>query len=583
VGLKTLILVGIILLSTVSGFAAMESAEDLIRVRATPESPHQLAALSQYEAYGVSEIPPHRLGRSYEFELPSHELEGFLSSGFLHEILSRNRNVWDDKEYFSYQEVHETLLSVVAQYPHLAVMENLGFSTRDSVIIWGLKLSDNPHLQEDEPDVLLNAVIHAREPVNANILMAFIEEMTTGYGSDPEITMLMDNTEIWVIPILNPEGYLYVETGIPNPWWRKNKRDNDEDDEFEGVLYEYCGTAFPSFPDGVDLNRNYQQGWSDAGSSMQCSIVYRGPSYFSENESMLEQRLFAREQMVAAISFHSYSEYVGYCGNDPAGIQLCQDLADSILKESGTSSYDAEFFYGSGQSYWWMHAEHGTQAYLIETATEFFPTGAARIASIVENNLNGIRTLLNRVHGAGISGHVFEAGTSKPLVAEVAISGEPQINNPRMSEPVHGRFSRLLLPGNYTVTASLEGYHDAVIEDVVVQEGAPSWVDIPLVPIMSGAPEAPERLSLQQNHPNPFNPRTTIHFTLDRQQQVTLTVYNMAGRPITVLTDMIFGPGQHTAHWNGLDSAGLAVASGTYLLRLQTEDRAESQKIMLVK
>lgn len=129
-------------------------------------------------------------------------------------------------------------------------MENLGFSTRDSVIIWGLKLSDNPHLQEDEPDVFLNAVIHAREPVSSNILMAFIEEMTTGYGSDPEITMLMDNTEILVAPILNPEGYLYVETGIPYPWWRKNKQDNGEDDEFEGVLYEYCGTAFPSIPNG---------------------------------------------------------------------------------------------------------------------------------------------------------------------------------------------------------------------------------------------------------------------------------------------------------------------------------------------
>lgn len=90
---------------------------------------------------------------------------------------------------------------------------------------------------------------------------------------------------------------------------------------------------------------------------------------------MLELRFFAREQMVAAISFHSYSEYVGYCGDDPAGIQLFQDLAGSILKENGTSSYDAEFFYGSGQSYWWMHARHGTQAFLIETATEFSPQG----------------------------------------------------------------------------------------------------------------------------------------------------------------------------------------------------------------
>lgn len=581
--LKLLIFISFFLPSIAGAAAASEPEVGYTHIRVLPETQKELESLSIFEPCGISEIPPHRLGRAYDFEIPNSEMEDFNNLNISYETLPRNRNVWNTRDFFSYQEIHDTLSATVAQYPNIATMENLGVSTRDGLIIWALKLSDNPQIQEDEPDVLLNALIHAREPVSASILMGFIEEMTTGYGVDAEITTLVNNTEIWIIPILNPEGYLYVETGIPDPWWRKNKRENAGDDVFSGVVFGYCGSAFPSYPDGVDLNRNYKEGWQNAGSDVACSLDYRGPYYFSENESLLEKALFEREQMVAAISFHSYSEYVGYCGSDPAGLQLCQEMADSITKESGSASYGAEFFYGYGQSYNWMYWELGVQAYLVETGTEFFPTGATRIDGIVGNNLNGIRTLLNRVHGAGISGHVFDATNNEPLVAEVIISGEPQINQPRMSEPLFGRFSRLTLPGSYTVTARLAGYHDTVLENIIVNEGVPTPVDIPLINLLSVAPESPALFSLKQNYPNPFNPSTSIEFDIDQDQRVRVLVYDMSGRQIAILADQLYAAGAHHAQWDGRDSAGLAVSSGTYLVRFLSGEVVQSRKIMLVR
>ncbi len=561
-------------------------ATEITTIRVRPDTPAQLEMLAGFEAYGVSEIPPHRLGRSYDFELPDFELVNLASLGLPYEIIQPNRNVWNDEDYVSYQEMHDLLLAVVADHPDIAVMENLGVSTRDGIIIWGLKLSDNPGLQEDEPDVHFDAVIHAREPVNLNIIAAFIEQMTDGYGTDPDITALIDDTEIWITPIMNPEGYLYVETGIDSPWWRKNKRDNDEDGDFEGVVYESCGSEYPSYPDGVDLNRNYQEGWSSAGSSAECSIVYRGPAYFSENESQLQQTLFAREQMVAAISFHSYSQYVGYCGNHPAGIGLCHDIAGSILKENGATGYDAEFFYGNGQTYNWMYWEQGVEAYLIETATEFFPSGAARINDIVANNLNGMRTLLDRVHGNGIHGHAYDAVTLEPLVAEVAISNDPAINQARTTEPEHGRFWRLLVPGIYSVTVSLEGYHSAIIEDLVVLEGVPLAVEIPLYPLTVGVGDFPTSFALEQNHPNPFSPSTAIRYTLSPElagADVELCIYDLSGRRVRRFDESSRTAGIHTLNWDGRDEQGFELPAGVYLYRLRVGEQTSSRKMLLAR
>jgi len=83
--------------------------------------------------------------------------------------------------------------------------------------------------------------------------------------------------------------------------------------------------------------------------------------------------------------------------------------------------------------------------------------------------------------------------------------------------------------------------------------------------------------------PNPFNPHTSVAFTVDRAQHVEIAVYDLSGRRVTLLADQVFGPGEHTTHWDGRDDAGRAAASGTYVVRFVADRRAESRKIMLVR
>ncbi len=95
--------------------------------------------------------------------------------------------------------------------------------------------------------------------------------------------------------------------------------------------------------------------------------------------------------------------------------------------------------------------------------------------------------------------------------------------------------------------------------------------------------EVPKPIAQLSVHPNPFNPRTTISFSIDHPQNVQLAIYDMTGKRIAVLADRTFETGAHSMDWQGKDLQGRAVASGTYLLRMITEERVTSEKMMLVR
>ena len=96
--------------------------------------------------------------------------------------------------------------------------------------------------------------------------------------------------------------------------------------------------------------------------------------------------------------------------------------------------------------------------------------------------------------------------------------------------------------------------------------------------------ETPQsRFSLLQNHPNPFNPSTTISFSLRERGAVSLAVYDVAGRLVRVLIDGVKEAGSHDVAWNGKDSAGRGVASGVYFYRLEAGEFIETRKMVLLR
>ena len=118
----------------------------------------------------------------------------------------------------------------------------------------------------NEPKLLYNAIHHAREPASLSNIIFYMWYLLERYSIDPEVKYLVDNTQMYFVPCINPDGYIYNENTDPDGGglWRKNRRNH-------GGHY------------GVDLNRNYGFNWgfnNQGSSSSSQSETYRGDSAF---------------------------------------------------------------------------------------------------------------------------------------------------------------------------------------------------------------------------------------------------------------------------------------------------------------
>lgn len=213
-------------------------------------------------------------------------------------------------EYHSYSEIMLGLQGLTTS--PIAWVESVGSSV-DGRPILAIKISDFPNVKErHEPDILFVGLHHAREWISAEVPYYFAYRLVELYDLDPEVKRFVDNCEIWIVPVLNPDGLEFSRTYFDCPdcpggnarYWRKNRVNNGD------------GTF------GVDLNRNYgtfnwgqdvEDGISD-GSSITSDVTYWGPYPFSEPETVAMRDLIldVENDFQAVVSYHSYWQMIAY-------------------------------------------------------------------------------------------------------------------------------------------------------------------------------------------------------------------------------------------------------------------------------
>lgn len=228
--------------------------------------------------------------------------------------------------YHTYEETGHFLDSMHTEYPAITTDSvTIGYSLENRSI-WAFKISDNPEVDEDEPEMLYTGLHHAREPMTIEVLLYYITHLLENYGVDPEVTDLVNNNELWFVPVLNPDGYEYNRQTYPDGggMWRKNRRDNGD------------GTF------GVDLNRNYgfKWGYDDIGSSpVTNSQTYRGSAPFSEPEIQVVRDFVLAHDFVACINYHSVAELFllpwGYEYSQPTDFLTDWTFGDSAAFYTG--------------------------------------------------------------------------------------------------------------------------------------------------------------------------------------------------------------------------------------------------------
>jgi hypothetical protein len=207
--------------------------------------------------------------------------------------------------FHSLPEIEAKFRSAAENNSDIAVLYDLGKlypnddgstkTSHEGRHFWALKISDNPHINEsDEPDILYIGMHHAREWMTTEMMVWLMEHILADYGANDTITQIVDTRELWLVPVMNPDGFVYTET---QRTWRKNRRDNGDG----------------SF--GVDPNRNYGYEWGhdDTGSSPDPgNDLYRGPSPFSEPCTQIVRDLALDVGFDLGISFHTYTEVMGF-------------------------------------------------------------------------------------------------------------------------------------------------------------------------------------------------------------------------------------------------------------------------------
>lgn len=255
----------------------------------------------------------------------------------------------------TYDEINAVLDEMVSVFPNLITgKESIG-QTLEGREMWMVKISDNPGVNESEPEVLYTALHHAREPVGAMQMLFYMWYLLENYDNDPFIQTLVDNTEMYFIPVVNPDGYVYNQTTNPNGggMWRKNRRDNG----VPGCL-------------GIDLNRNYAYMWglNNSGSSGDpCAETYRGESAFSEPETAAVRDFCESHEFIGALNYHTYANLLLY----PWGYAADPCSDDAIFHAHATlMTQDNHYTFGpgyttiyetNGGSDDWMYGEQTTK------------------------------------------------------------------------------------------------------------------------------------------------------------------------------------------------------------------------------
>jgi hypothetical protein len=330
--------------------------------------------------------------------------------------------------YLTYSEILDAMDLMQLLYPELvSIRQRTGDEvTHQGRPIYWLRISDHAMEDEEEPEVLYTALHHAREPMSMMQMIYYMWYLLENYGKDPEATYLVNNTELYFIPCVNPDGYIYNQMIAPDGggYWRKNLRDNDEN----GVFDEQ--------EDGVDINRNYAYQWgvdNEGSSGNPSSAVYRGPAPFSEPETRAVKEFVEKHNVFVALNYHAYGNYFiypwGYTEEQNPELSTFKNYGELMALDNGFAhgtSLETVGYPTNGSSDDWMYAEHGIYAMTPELGEGFWPH-ESEIVPLSQASLKNNLALAHLPHRYAVTSELtgpFFTGLSGTIDVSIKSYGE---------------------------------------------------------------------------------------------------------------------------------------------------------------
>ncbi|TSA26047.1 MAG: T9SS C-terminal target domain-containing protein [Bacteroidetes bacterium] len=378
------------------------------------------------------------------------ELEKLKASGLEYVITNPDLNASGQhfrdqavlESYHNYDQLIALADSLATNYPAICSKILLG-TTPQNRQLGILKISDNVNINENEAEIMFDGGIHGDEIMGPEIVIRYARDLCLGYGIDSTLTDLINNREIWLYYLVNPDGF------------------------FGGIRYN---------SNGVDINRDAGFMWGGEGYS---------PAPFSQPETKILRSLWLTHNFSLYSNFHGGTEVIAlpwsYRTSQPSDWAQMYHLADVYADTSGypylIHGQGCNMMYqilGSTKDY--QYGILGQVGWSMELS-ELKQPPSSQIPMYYNYNKPAITEMIRQV-GWGVEGIISDSVTGSPIKAAIFVGSY----YPVFTDPQVGDYHKYILPGTYSITVKASGYETRTITGVTVPAQGSAVANIQLVP-----------------------------------------------------------------------------------------------------
>jgi hypothetical protein len=481
-------------------------------------------------------------GKTVEIVVSPRTAEWFISQKFNYRIIENTdskgiitsldlKQAMEWESYPSYDQYDSIMQSFATLHPALCQLDTIGISIYGKLVL-ALKISDNADIDEDEPETFFSSTIHGDETGGFVMMLHLADYLIKNYSTDSRVKNLVDNLEIWINPLANPDGTYHTGNTISSPI-----RDN---------------------ANGYDLNRNFPDPET--------------PNTEKQKETIDMMKFLREHKFVLSANFHSGEEVVNYPWDRWSFLHADNDWFYSISRKyadtvhlNSVVGYMTFMENGVTNGYDWYKINGGRQDFVTwelqgrEVTIELddsYVTPAANLTSLWQYNRY---SLLGYLENAlyGIHGTVKDELTGAPVNAKVFISNHDKDSSHVYSDPLSGSFVRLIAPGTWDILFIASGYFSKEIKDVTVADGQKTALDVKLIPILNPL-DTVQTYELIL-YPNPAKEYMKVILPEWQIGIIKVRIYNSLG---VKLADYI----EHTLEGLALEISVTNLAEGAYSL-----------------
>jgi hypothetical protein len=465
---------------------------------------------------------------------------------------------WDS--YPTYNAYVQMMTQFQTAHPDICKIIEAGTTVQGRKILFA-KITKDVNLRQAKPQFMYSSSMHGNETVGYIMMLRLIDTLVNSYGTDSRITNMVNNVEIWINPLANPDGTYHANDTTVNGATRSNAN-------------------------GVNLNRNFPD--PAAGQ--------HPDGYAWQPETIAMMNLESNNNFTLAANFHSGAEVVNYPWDTWSKLHpdnkwyqsISRRFADTVHAYS-IPGYMTDLGNGITNGYAWYTVEGGRQDYMnyfsrgrevtIELSSIYILPG-----SLLPSYWNYLsHSLLDYIENTyyGIRGAVTDS-LGNPVKALITIAGHDADNSSIYSDSVTGSYFRMIAPGTYNIAFSADSFLTKTVNNITVKNDSASVLNVQLIrnitAVNSGPNSTISRYSLSQNYPNPFNPSTKINFEIPLEGYTVIKLYDILGNEVRTLLKEVKKAGHYSLLLNAEN-----LPSGMYLYKMQSGSYVSVRKLLLIK